>query len=80
MGFLGNFPKFAFGQSLADLYANYQANQICKEFVQYCPLQPCCDVNPCCIGFNQSRCSNSSSENCLQWTTDYLGIVDYLLK
>ena len=70
--FLTIFPNFAFGQALADLYANYQANEFCPQYVQYCQLIPCCDLNPCCIGFNQSACSNSSSDSCLQWTTDYL--------
>ena len=68
--FLIIFPNFSFGQALADLYSNYQANQFCPQFVEFCEYDPCCTLNPCCIKFS-SKCSNYTG-NCIPWTPNYL--------
>ncbi len=66
--FLIIFPNFAFGQGLADLYTNYQANQFCGELVQYCTVQK----NPCCIGIKELEPNPCFPFDCVEWTPNYM--------
>lgn len=75
--FLILLPNFAFGQSLTDLYTNYENNDFClreqviipglnSSYYKLCsgifPTNPCCGVN----------CTASGSTTCLRWTRNYM--------
>ena len=67
--FLVIFPNFCIGQSLIDLYENYQITNICKNFTSLCPFVP----NPCCYNFNSTNPNKCGvGTDCLRWTENFL--------
>lgn len=68
-------------QGLADLYSNYQTQQICQNITRICPFVP----NPCCLHFNTTnpnKCGNGTS--CFIWTENLMdwerpGLVDFFI-
>lgn len=66
--FLTILPNFAFGQALTDLYANYEYNQVCSNYTQFCEIFP----NPCCIAFKNISANPCGANDCILWTTNYM--------
>lgn len=67
--FLLLLPNFSIGQSLIDLYNNYQITNICQDFVVVCPVIP----NPCCVHYNTTNPNKCGAQSdCLLWDTNYL--------
>lgn len=62
------FPNFAVGQGMLDLYTNYQVSNICVNASKYCEYLK----TPCCKYYNDSDPSPCGSQECLDWTENYM--------